>query len=337
MRRNARRSRATRCDSPCATTRSSRCITRSRPGRCESRLPTRRVRTNSRWLTRFGKNDGGDLGMLMSLLRRFFLHRKSARLLAEAQRLFREAAFEEAERAAAECAKLLPDRADVHYLRASIALAQERNESAALHFTRALEHLPPSDPTRPRMMLRLAAALQDCNKQSEAEQWYRRILDIDPGNRDALLCLAVMREDSDVEEARSLMDRYTALQPGAAPRLRRALMLPVILQSSEQIDQIRQRLDRDLDELLDRKPPKVPNPEFEVGATPFNLAYHGRNNAGLLRKIARVCRSMYPARTECAHRAFSSGRLRIGFVSTYFYAHSVGRTTFGLIRDWRRD
>ena len=276
--------------------------------------------------------------MLLNLLRRFFVQRKSARLFAEAQRLFREGAFEEAERAAAECAKLLPDLAEVHYLRASIALAQQRNDSAAHHFTRTLEVLAPSDPTRARTMLRLAAALQDCNRQREAEQWYRRILELDPGNHDALLCLAVMREDSDVEEARGLMDRYTELQAGAAPRLRRALMLPVILQSSDQIDRVRQRLDRDLDELLDLKPSKVPNPEFEVGATPFNLAYHGRNNAPLLRKIARVCRSVYPARTECVRQGFSPGRrLRIGFVSTYFHAHSVGRTTFGLIRDLPRD
>jgi len=276
--------------------------------------------------------------MLTDLLRRFFVQRKSARLFADAQRLFREGAFEEAERAAAECAKLLPDLADVHTLRASIALAQQRNDSAALHFTRTLEVLPASDPTRARTMLRLAAALQDCNRQREAEQWYRRILELDPGNRDALLCLAVIREDSDVEEARSFMDRYTALQAGAAPRLRRALMLPVILQSSEQIDRIRQRLDRDLDELLELKPSRVPNPEFEVGATPFNLAYHGRNNAPLLRKIARVCRSMYPARTDCARPGYSPGRrLRIGFVSTYFYEHSVGRTIFGLIRDLPRD
>jgi len=276
--------------------------------------------------------------MLLNLLRRFFVQRKSARLFAEAQRLFREGAFEEAERAAAECAKLLPDLAEVHYLRASIALAQQRNDSAAHHFTRTLEVLAPSDPTRARTMLRLAAALQDCNRQREAEQWYRRILELDPGNHDALLCLAVIREDSDVEEARGLMDRYTELQAGAAPRLRRALMLPVILQSSDQIDRVRQRLDRDLDELLDLKPSKVPNPEFEVGATPFNLAYHGRNNAPLLRKIARVCRSMYPARTDCARQGFSpSRRLRIGFVSTYFHAHSVGRTTFGLIRDLPRD
>jgi len=275
--------------------------------------------------------------MLMNLLRRLFVQRKSARLFAEAQRLFREGAFEEAERAAAECAKLSPDLADVHYLRASIALARQRNESAALHFASALELLPPSDPTRVRTMLRLAAALQDCNRPREAEQWYRRILDLDPGNRDALLCLAVIREDSDVEEARSLMDRYTALQAGAAPRLRRALMLPVILQSSEHIDRIRQRLGRDLDDLLDLKPTRVRNPEFEVGATPFNLAYHGRNNAALLRKIARVCRSMYPARTECPRSGFPPGRrLRIGFVSTYFHEHSVGRTMFGLIGDLPR-
>jgi len=49
------------------------------------------------------------------------------------------------------------------------------------------------------------------------------------------------------------MDRYTALQAGAAPQAGRALMLPVILQSSEEIDRVRHRLDRDLDELLELK------------------------------------------------------------------------------------
>src|SRR2546429_1662607 len=338
MRRNARRSPATRCASPCGIMRSSRCIIRSRLGRCESRSPTRRARTNSRWLSRFGKNNRKDFGMLLNLLRRFFVQRKSARLLAEAQRLFREGAFEEAERAGAECAKLSPDLADVHYLRASIALAPQRNESAALHFTRTLEVLPPSDPTRPRTMLRLAAALQDCNKQREAEQWYRRILDVDPGNRDALLCLAVLRDDSVVEEARSMMDRYTVLLDGAAPRLRRALMLPAILQSSEEIDRIRQRLDRELDELLDRESPRIPNPEFEVGATPFNLAYHGRDDSALMRKLGRVVRSLYAARTALDRRPLGSGgRIRIGFVSAYFYTHSIARTTHGLIKDLPRD
>jgi len=68
--------------------------------------------------------------MLMNLLRQLFVQRKSARLFAEAQRLFREGAFEEAERAGAEYAKLSSDLADVHYLRALIALNQSEPAKA---------------------------------------------------------------------------------------------------------------------------------------------------------------------------------------------------------------
>ena len=115
-------------------------------------------------------------------------------------------------------------------------------------------------------------------------------------------------------------------------------MLPAIVQSVEEIDSIRARLERDLDAILEERSPAIQHPEYDVGATPFYLAYHGRNNAELLRKIARVCRSMYPAGTECTRQPFSSERLlRIGFVSAYFHTHSVGRTTFGLIHDLPRD
>ncbi|HEY6240686.1 MAG TPA: tetratricopeptide repeat protein [Burkholderiales bacterium] len=310
--------------------------------------------------------------MLLNLVRRLLARRKPTDPLAEARRLFQDGALEEAERACLACAKSPADLADVRYLRASIALARERHEDAvrhleaaiaerdsdptfhsrlgevlrdlgrheraAFHFARTLERLAPSDPTRVRTMLRLAAELQDCNHQPEAEQWYRRILDVDPNHSDALLCLAVIREEPDVEEARSLMDRHIALNPGGAARLRRALMLPPIVQSVEEIDSIRERLERDLDDLVEERPRAIQHPEFEVGATPFFLAYHGRNNAELLRRIAQVCRSMYRARTECARRAPSSGRLlRVGFVSTFFHAHAVGRTMFGLIRDLPRD
>jgi predicted O-linked N-acetylglucosamine transferase (SPINDLY family) len=311
--------------------------------------------------------------MLTYLLRRFFAERKSARLLAKAQRLHRQGAFAEAEQACLGCAAAFSGIADVHHLRGLIATKQERYEDAVGHleaaiaerdsdasfhstlaeafeklgrheraasqFARALERLAPADPARPRAMLRLAAALQDSDNQQEAEQWYRRILDVDPGNREALLCLAVAREDSDIEEARSIMARYVTLQGGGAPRLRRALMLPAILESSAQIDEVRQRLDRDLDELLeDHEAPKTRNPEFEIGTTPFYLAYHGRNNTDLMRNIARACRSVYPTQTECPRRSsFPGSKIRIGFVSTHFHTHSVGRVTFGLIRDLPRD
>jgi predicted O-linked N-acetylglucosamine transferase (SPINDLY family) len=309
--------------------------------------------------------------MLTRLLRRLFSQRGSTQPLAEARRLFDQGALEEAERACIACEKSSSARADVRYLRALIALAQRRNEDAvrhleaaiaerdsdptfhsklgevlrdsgdhrraAVHFASALERLAPADPGRARAMLRLAAALQDCNRMAEAEQVYRRILDIDPAHPEALLCLAVMREDSDVEEARGIMDRYIERQDGVGARLRRALMLSPILQSSEDIDRARRRLDRDLDDLAGRDG-AIQAPEFEVGTTAFNLAYHGRDDGALMRKLGQVVRRFYAAGTTLAARPDRAGsRVRIGFVSAHFYAHSIARNMQGLIKDLPRD
>lgn len=197
---------------------------------------------------------------------------------------------------------------------------------------RALERTPET-----RLMLRLAAALQDRELADEALAWYRRILEIEPHNGEALLCLAVLHEDTDLEQARRVMDTYVAARPADwGARMRRALMLPVIMESNGQIDAVRARLDADLDEIAAARPPPLAHPEFEIGATPFFLAYHGRDATALLRKIGRTCRALYPARTTCERR-LSSGKLRIGFVSSYFHTHSIARTTYGLVRDLPRE
>src|SRR5262245_10544388 len=189
-----------------------------------------------------------------------------------------------------------------------------------------------------RLMLRLAAALQDHGRGGEAQAWYRRILEIEPGNGDALLCLAVLQEDADIEAAREVMGRYIQARPqDAAAHLRRALMLPAIADSNEHIERIIQRLETELDQVLEGRFAPIRQPEFEVGATPFFLAYYGRNPRPLLTKVARACRAVYPAQTECRHKLFSSGkRLRIGFISTCFHEHSVAKTMYGFVRDLPR-
>ena len=102
---------------------------------------------------------------------------------------------------------------------------------------RALEKTPDV-----RLMLRLAAALHDRGRTADALAWYQRILDQDADNGDALLCLAVLAEDADVEAARGYMDRYVHARPDdAAGRLRRALMLPAITESVEHIERVTDR------------------------------------------------------------------------------------------------
>lgn len=189
-----------------------------------------------------------------------------------------------------------------------------------------------------RLMLRLAAALQDRGRGGEALDWYRRILEIDPRNADALLCLAVLHEEADVEQARGFMDRYIAVRADAAGRLRRALMLPAIAESVEHIERVTTRLERELDELLHGRFAPLRQPEFEVGATPFFLAYYGRNPRPLLAKVAQACRSVYPTQTRCERKLFASGaKLRIGFISTNFNDHSVAKALWGFARDLPRE
>ena len=261
--------------------------------------------------------------------------------------------------------------AELHFLRGSIALRERRFEAAAGHFGEslarrgdapefhvacaqayrgladtareagqlelALAHLPAGDSQRPRLMLRLAGALYELGRLDEAEAWYRRLLELEPDNLDALLCMAVVREPLSVDEARAYLDRHVAARDGAAVRLRRALILPAVLQSEEHIDEVRARLDRDLDEVLARRWPAVEHPEFDVGSTAFALAYHGRNDRDLVAKLGRACRAVYAARAEPPLRTRARGqRLRVGFVSSYFHSHSVARTTLRFSLDLPR-
>src|SRR5205814_4776581 len=172
-----------------------------------------------------------------------------------------------------------------------------------------------------------------------AEPVLRQALALAPDEPDGLLALGSLRfVAGDYEEARSLMDRCVAARADTATRLRRALMMPVILQSNEEIDRLRQRCDDDLEALLAEPLAPIGRPETQVGLTAFDLAYQGRDNTQLLRKFGRVCRALYPARTTAARRAVRRGaRLRIGFVSTFFREHSVARTTYGLIKDLPRE
>jgi len=224
-----------------------------------------------------------------------------------------------------------------------VVLGQRAFESAdyaaaADHLSKALAGLPPTDARRTLLELQYAIALQECRRPADAERVLKEVLAREPDCPGALMQLAMLRFiDSDAGEARRLMDRYVARHDDAASRLRRALMTPIILESGEQIDEVRRRLEADLDRLIAERLQPMRHPEGEVLLTPFYLAYHGRNNRNLLRKLCRTCRAHYPARTQIGRKLGARGkRLRIGFVSSFFHLHSVGRTTYGLIRDLPR-
>ncbi|MGH8700799.1 MAG: hypothetical protein ACREVR_06430, partial [Burkholderiales bacterium] len=141
------------------------------------------------------------------------------------------------------------------------------------------------------------------------------------------------------EEARAVQSHAIRLQQDLVSRVRRALLIPAIYTSRQEISAVRERFSVELDELLRLAPEPVSDPDAAVGTLPFYLAYHDAPNRDLLRKLCAVMRRVYRPTTDPHALAptRTSSKLRIGFVSTYFHTHSVGRTTIGLIRDLPRD
>jgi len=221
------------------------------------------------------------------------------------------------------------------------ALAQlGRHEAAAGELERFVALAEASDARQ--VKARLAAA--DCRARSGDEggsrAWYESAVAAAGGDPAALTeVVFALREAGRDDEARAAQARAIGVRRDLVSRLRHALLIPAVYDSCAEIGAVRERFAAELDELARLPPEPVDDPDVAVGTMPFYLAYHNAPNRDLLRKLCAVMRRVYRPATDphalAPRRA--SGRLRVGFVSTYFHNHSAGRVTIGLPRDLPRD
>lgn len=183
-------------------------------------------------------------------------------------------------------------------------------------------------------------ALQYAGQREQALAAFRRALAVDPAHAGALANLSgLLAELGEVDQARELLAPYCNAEAPGALDLRRALMLPPVAMSAEEIVRRRAVMNEELDRLLAR-PPQLTDPLREIGRTPFYLAYQPDSDRELLVKLATLYRRACPALSYVAPHigaAPRSGRRRIGFASFFFYEHSVGRVMRGLIERLPRD
>jgi predicted O-linked N-acetylglucosamine transferase (SPINDLY family) len=220
---------------------------------------------------------------------------------------------------------------------AQALLALGRGAEARPHLERALQLTPVRHASRAGLFRLLVRVLADLQEEAAVESLCRATLREQSDEPEALseLGLSLYRQ-ARTEEARQQFGRLFARTGGTAARIRQLLMLPHINASNERIDEVRARMNAELDALLGSRLEAVPHPERDVGLTAFFLAYHGRNDRELLSKLGRLYRQVYPVASAAPRRA-PGARLRIGFISRFFYAHSIARTTHGLIRDLPRE
>lgn len=185
----------------------------------------------------------------------------------------------------------------------------------------------------------LGAVLKDARLYPAAIEHLEKALALDPGFTEARVTLAsVLGSQGKTAEARAQLERALSDRPSDALELRLALLLPVIYGSEAEVAAARARLESAIAR-LESRPLSIEDPYRDVGVTPFYLAYQGLDDRGLHARLAALYLRGSPdlafvaphcqpgaARAEC-HRP-----LRVGFLSTFFYSHTIGKLNLATIR-----
>ena len=227
-------------------------------------------------------------------------------------------------------------------------------------------------PENPNFLYNLALVCGDLNEIEEAEKYYEMALLINPampaalnnlGNikkakhniLDARRCyeeaikhqpeyfqahknLADLMESSGFDKmAISSFTRaiHIKAQPGSI--VRKALTLPLIFNSKEEISDSRERLEIELDRLKNDEKLLLEDPVIEVGGTNFSLAYHGLDDLSLQKKIASLYQKICPSLNfRSSHiddwmPGLEGGAPRVGFISSFFHEHTITKLNINLI------
>lgn len=188
----------------------------------------------------------------------------------------------------------------------------------------------------------LGALLQAQYRVGEAIEWLERALRINPQYATAYTNLGDARQaQGNTVEALACFAAALAIENNDALEIKACLTLPVILGTPQQIEASRTRLHAELSRLAGQ-PLQVKDPVMSVGVPAFYLAYQGHNERDTQTKIGQLLRRAAPVleytaphcQPAAAHKP--GPRIKIGFLSQNFYAHTIGKLNLGLIQSLDR-
>jgi protein O-GlcNAc transferase len=187
----------------------------------------------------------------------------------------------------------------------------------------------------------LGLACAQRGQPDEAEACYRRALELLPEFREAALDLGrLLAMRGNMEEAGGCYARLAEGRGDHAALFLDATLMPPLLASAAEVESWRERFRHGLEQ-LEPLALRIANPVTEVGVTNFFLSYHGKPNRDMFTKSARImaraCPSLQWEAPHCARWRGPRDRIRVGFISRHLFAHSIGKTSLGLIERLARE
>ncbi|MDD5335612.1 MAG: tetratricopeptide repeat protein [Rhodoferax sp.] len=181
----------------------------------------------------------------------------------------------------------------------------------------------------------LGTTLINLGRATDAVASYRRALEIKPDSAGILHNLGAALETlGQVDEAATCFQEAYELGL-TGDKLLKALLLPPIMGTAEEVLRSRAKCEQNVDELIEA-PVLIEDPLTQVGRTNFFLAYHGCNDRDLQVKIAKLYEKSCPAllyqSPHCASpRSNAQAKIRVGFLSKFVQLHSVSRCYGGIV------
>ncbi|WP_417386261.1 tetratricopeptide repeat protein [Gimesia sp.] len=179
-----------------------------------------------------------------------------------------------------------------------------------------------------------------CNQKkqtSKALKYFQRALELDDSNPSTYSNLASLYQGmGQFEEAKEALEKAFQLRPLPEYRLAIASLLPPIPASLEAIEEVRLSFMEKIEEMhADRI-----QIDASIKLTPgtFYLAYQGYNDRPIIERMA----GLYQLKNTLSWNPQNptverDGRIRIGFISNLFYAHTIGSLMKGIIKNFDRE
>jgi protein O-GlcNAc transferase len=223
---------------------------------------------------------------------------------------------------------LKPDYADAHYHLGNALKDQGKLAEAIARYERTLALTP----GRADVHNDLGNALRERGKFAEAMACYERALVLEPNLAEAHYNIGnALQEQGELADALASYERALALQPDyAEAKFARCMaQLPILCMDEREIDERRAAYEQHLRALCEdaERGRTAGDLAKAVGsAQPFFLAYQGRDDRELQSLygslICRIMAERYPP-AALAEPPAPGEPVKVGFVSGYFYDHSV--------------